>query len=81
VVREHLETFLQQARERDGEGYPRFVENEFYRYLRCGVLCHGFARLRCAGCGFERLLPFSCKTRICPSCAARRAADTAADLV
>jgi len=33
----------------DGDGYPRFVEREFRRYLDCGLLCHGFARLREAG--------------------------------
>jgi prevent-host-death family protein len=34
----------------------------------------------CGGsCGFERLVAFSCKLRgLCPSCAARRMADTAA---
>jgi hypothetical protein len=31
VVREHLETFLDQTREPDGDGYPRFVEKEFRR--------------------------------------------------
>ena len=56
VVQEHLETFLDQAREPDGDGYPRFVEKEFRRFLTCGLLCHGFARLRCAECGYERLL-------------------------
>jgi len=81
VVREHLETFLQEARAPDGDGYPRFVEKEFYRYIRCGLLCHGFARLRCAQCGYERLLAFSCKGKVCPSCLARRTADTAAWLV
>jgi hypothetical protein len=34
------------------------------------------------GCGFEMLLPFSCKTRgVCGSCDSRRMADTAAHLV
>ena len=47
----------------------------------CGILANGFARLRCPACGFERLLAFSCKGRLCPSCWARRAADTAAHLV
>ncbi len=28
----------------------------------------GFARYVCPGCGAERLVPFSCKTRFCPSC-------------
>ncbi|MBD3162023.1 MAG: hypothetical protein GF346_06985 [Candidatus Eisenbacteria bacterium] len=65
----------------DGDGYPRFVEREFRRCLDCGLLCHGFARLRYPRCGFERLVAFSCKDKICPSCLARRAADTAAWLI
>lgn len=83
VVREHLETMLDEARRGSdsGDGYPVFIEREFVHYLHCGLLSRGFARLRCPSCGFERLVAFSCKGRICPSCWARRAADTAAHLV
>jgi hypothetical protein len=83
VVRGHLQTFLEEGRLRfdSGTGYPAFVENEFRRYLDCGLLARGFARLRCPTCGFEQLVPFSCKGRLCPSCWARRAGDTAAHLV
>ena len=64
VVRAHLETFLREAAHRaDGAGLPRFVEQEFRQFLTCGVLAHGFARLRCDACAFERLVPFSCKGR------------------
>ena len=62
VVRDHFETFRAQAASlRDGEGLPRFVEQEFRDFLRCGCLAGGFARLRCTGCGLDRFLPFSCK--------------------
>jgi hypothetical protein len=45
VVREHLETFLAEARLRGGgEGLPRFVERELRDFLTCGVLAEGFAR-------------------------------------
>jgi len=83
VVRDNLKTFLDDARMRSdtGEGYPKFIENEFRRYLGCGILARGFARIRCPSCGFERLVAFSCKGRLCPSCWARKAADTAAHLV
>jgi len=58
------------------------VERDFARYLACGVLAYGFARLACAGCRAEVLVPFSCKSRgVCPSCNARRAHDTAIHLV
>ncbi|MFH1529958.1 MAG: transposase [Pseudomonadota bacterium] len=68
-------------RSQTGAGYPQFIENEFRRYLECGILARGFARVRCASCGFERLVAFSCKGRLCPSCWARKAADVAAHLV
>ncbi|MBX3205999.1 MAG: transposase zinc-binding domain-containing protein [Labilithrix sp.] len=32
-------------------------------YLDCGLLCRGFARLRCDGCAETRLVAFSCKGR------------------
>ncbi len=51
VVREHLQTFLAEAaHRRDGEGVPRFVEEEFQAFLSCGWLAGGFARFRCVGC-------------------------------
>ena len=81
VVREHFETFLAEAAQlRDGEGLPRFVEEEFEAYLRCGWLAGGFARFRC-GCGLDRLVAFSCKGRgFCASCGGRRMTERAAHL-
>ena len=84
TVREHLATFLEETRERSatGAGFPRFVEQEFERYLKCGILAHGFARVRCGDCGNDLLVALSCKGRgLCPSCNARRTHDTAAHLV
>lgn len=44
-----------------------------YRYLNCGDLHFGFARVKCKDCGNEYLLPFSCKRRhFCPSCHQKR---------
>ena len=64
VVREHLETFLAEARLRGGgEGLPAFVEREFREFLSCGVLARGFARFRCTDCQREILVAFSCKGR------------------
>lgn len=81
VVAQYAQTLFAEA-EQNGSGYPTHVKREFERYLRCGQFCCGFARVRCGGCGFERLLPYSCKGRsICPSCVGRRMADTASHLV
>ena len=82
VVREHLDAFLAAAAARtDGAGVPPFIEREFREFLGCGVYSRGFARVRCDDCAFERLVPFSCKGRFCPSCGGRRMAEQAAHLV
>ena len=61
VIDEHLDAFLETARRHaDGTSLPAFVEQEFRDFLTCGVLAHGFARLRCTECALERLVPFSC---------------------
>jgi len=61
-------------------GYWRgLVDEQVLRYLDCGLFENGFARIRCPECTEEHLLAFSCKTReLCPSCAAKRSAATAA---
>ena len=82
TVRQNLETFLAYAREHYSGGVPRYVEAELRGYLRCGVFAHGFVRAHCDACGHDLLVAFSCKARsICPSCAGRRMANTAAHLV
>jgi hypothetical protein len=83
VVREHLQTFLWEIDRRDHDrGAPLFVKREFQRFVRCGVLAHGFARFRCTGCGADRLVAFSCKGRgFCPSCGGRRMTERAAHVI
>ncbi len=45
------------------------------KFLACGVLDHGFARIRCDACTHEDLPAFSCKCRyFCPTCHAKRLA-------
>ena len=83
VIAEHLETFLASLNhDPDANGLPAYVQREFYDYLRCGILAHGFLRRGCDPCQHELLVPFSCKRRgFCPSCAGRRMAQMAAHLV
>ena len=33
---------------------PKFVVRDVDEYLRCGILEHGFIRVQCTDCGFER---------------------------
>ena len=82
LLAEHLETFLALAADPDRPGLPMFVERELRRYLGCGMLSSGFARMYCPSCGESLLVAFSCKGRgFCPSCGGRRMAEAAAHLV
>ena len=68
--------------EEQGQNLPSYVQREFDDFLCCGRIGYGFLRVRCEDCHHERLVAFSCKRRgLCPSCGARRMADSAAVLV
>jgi len=82
VVQDHVEIFFAQVEQETGAGLPQFIKDEFEAFLECGLLAHGFLRLRCGDCAHEKLVAFSCKRRgFCPACGARRMAETAAHLV
>ncbi len=55
------------------------------KFLRCGDLHFGFARVRCTTCHHEMFVPFSCRQRcLCPSCHQKRsllAAQTIAQTI
>jgi ribosomal protein S27E len=78
LVERHYAEFVA-AREASGRPLPKYVQEEFEAYLKCGRLEHGFLRVRCEDCHAEKLVAFSCKRRgFCPSCGARRMTDGAA---
>ena len=58
-------------------GYLRpEVKSTLEKFMECGILRFGFARIHCDDCGHEELLPLSCRFRgFCPSCHARRLAE------
>jgi hypothetical protein len=71
VVRAHLAGFVATLdAQTDGNGLPSFVRAEFDKFLRCGLLSHGFTRVRCGDCAYERLVP-----RVKGALSARVAAD------
>ena len=81
IIREYWPEFQAELASQD-KYLPAYVTQEFEAYLKCGRLEHGFLRVRCESCHDEKLLAFSCKRRgFCPSCGARRMADSAALLV
>jgi hypothetical protein len=82
AVATYFDDFVAFARERHGHALPKYVRQAFERYLACGRLDHGFARVQCAHCRHEFAVAFSCKDRgLCPSCGQRRMVDLAAQLV
>ena len=82
LLQQHVATFFEQAEAAAGADLPQFVKDEFEAFLECGILAHGCLRLRCGDCGNDKLVAFSCKRRgFCPSCDARRMAQSAAHLV
>ena len=48
LVQQHAATFFAQTEEATGASLPQFIEDEFDAFLECGILAHGFLRLRCA---------------------------------
>ena len=78
-VEDHFETLEQVYDERFAKRYGFFrpyVRQVIYRYLDCGILHNGFARVKCKDCNHELLLAFSCKRRhFCPSCHQKRVVE------
>ena len=77
TVRQNLETYLVANDEQeDFRGrVPLYVEAAFREYLKCGLLCHGFARAYCAGCGHDFMVALACYSY----CTSSALADTAID--
>lgn len=63
VVRDHLEEFLERADERASaagrRGLPKYVRLALRRFVDCGILARGFARVRCPDCGYDTAVAFS----------------------
>lgn len=78
-VEDHFETFEQVYEDRFARQYGFFrpyVKQVIYRYLDCGHLHNGFARVKCRDCCHEYLLALSCKRRhFCPSCHQKRVVE------
>jgi len=71
IISAHYPRFVQEI-EGSGGHLPKFVRQEFGDYLKCGLLEHGFLRVKCDGFRHEHLVAFSCERRgllraSCPS--------------
>jgi hypothetical protein len=54
IIEQNLPSFQSHLSSAD-ISLPGFVHEEFRKYLRCGLLKHGFLRVKCGGCRFEHL--------------------------
>jgi hypothetical protein len=81
IIEQHYSEFSS-LMDLQGRPLPFHVKQEFIDYLKCGRLEYGFIRVQCTDCHKDGLVAFSCKRRgFCPSCGARRMAESAALLV
>jgi ribosomal protein S27E len=76
-VRDYFDEFERVYPERYQKTYGYWrpvIRSAIDKFLKCGDLKEGFARVRCPDCGKELFLAFSCRQRgACPSCAQKRA--------
>ncbi|MBK6585569.1 MAG: transposase [Gammaproteobacteria bacterium] len=78
LVEQHYPAFVASLAEQ-GKVLPAYVEKGVRGLPEVRAARARLLRVRCESCHFERLVAFSCKKRgFCPSCGARRMAETAA---
>jgi hypothetical protein len=77
VVRECFDEFERTYPERYQKGYGYWrpvIRTSIEKFVKCGDLKEGFARIRCPDCHKEFFVAFSCRQRACcPSCDQKRA--------
>jgi hypothetical protein len=76
LVEDYFEEFERVYDNRYQQQYGRWravIGEVMRKYLECGDLHRGFARLGCDGCRYQAILAYSCKCRLfCPSCQQKR---------
>jgi len=76
LVQDHFDTLVGVYEDQFQPRYGRLrraARRAVEKFLGCGILDQGFARVRCPRCRAEFLVAFSCKARtLCPSCHAKR---------
>lgn len=76
ILVDHAEPFLQTYDSRFAYSHgplPGEAEKVIDRLVRCGDPRYGLSLLHCPDCRLHLAVPYSCKTRVCPSCVNRRA--------
>jgi hypothetical protein len=76
ILRHHFEEFelrYDEVFSREHGFYRPIISHVVHKYLKCGDLQDGFARVRCPDCHHEYLLAYSCRGRwFCPSCHSKK---------
>ena len=77
VLDRHFDEFQRVYDERYQKRYGFWrpvIARTVEKFLACGDLREGFARVRCQRCRYELVVAFSCRRRcLCPSCHQKRA--------
>ena len=61
ILQDELELFIADRRA-EGRPLPDYVLEEFDAYLKCGILAHGFLRLKCGDCDVEKIVALDCNS-------------------
>jgi len=81
IIQENYASFISSL-EICGKVVPKYIREEFDKYLECGIHAYGVILRHCENCDKDEAVAFSCKKRgFCPSCTARRMAETAVHIV
>ena len=73
---ERLQNVWSEKYQKDFGYFRNYTLKVIHKYLDCGDLHKGFARVKCCECHHEYLVPFSCKCRqFCPSCHQKRVVE------
>jgi len=81
LVRRHLPEFEERVAEQAHRKVPGYALDQLRALSRCGDFNRGFVHLKCSKCDQGRIVPFVCRSRLCPSCCGRTMAERAAWLV
>ncbi len=81
IFRDHWDRWCEQRLENEvPPGQRANVRKIIERMMLCRDPSAGYARYICPGCGYDRHVPFSCKTRFCPSCGKVRVDNWISDI-
>ena len=81
LVRRHLPEFEERVAEQADRKVPGYVIDQLRALSQCGDFTRGFVHFKCGKCDKDRVFPFVCRSKLCPSCSGRTMAERAAWLV